>query len=586
MMSYRNKRKNKNFETQMLDIGRLPNLITGLLIFIETFYFSNLHFSDYTDYTNLMILIVPVSLMILMQFLIAPITNSILTKKISLMLDEEKKDLLDTEQRSLLLIKLLKCPSYIRTEVFSVFTISSALLILSYVFILKIDISFFTFTIVLLLLGSYESSIVAFNYSTILTSRYAGEIIKKGIDNKIIKDKKYLGYSYLRLIIFYIVINIVLINLVNFSYFIRSYYFEMDPKVFEIKFIILLSFNSLIVIVLSIMLTVKVYSSIKQINSTLESIINGETVEDLFLPTDLSSEIEYNIFFVNQILYNLSYIFQESVNMSNSIIQSSENIYRSAANMAENSSVQDNKIKNTSSSMNTAKDALHNITINIKEVGKNADAILDNVNKSRKLLTLSMIQIEEIAKANVDTINGIKILSDKIENVWSIVNTIDKIAEKTRIIAFNAELESLSAEENEEKFHIIATEIRTLAESVTKSTFEIRKRITQIQHSSDNLIISSEGGTEKINEGRELFNILNENFYNLKTSCEITSESTSNIQDVIQSQDNAIFQISSTLQQISLGFDDFTNAAKTTSDDSKKLKYIADQLSDIQSSGE
>ena len=586
MMSYRNKRKNKNFETQMLDIGRLPNLITGLLIFIETFYFSNLHFSDYTDYTNLMILIVPVSLMILMQFLIAPITNSILTKKISLMLEEEKKGLLDTEQRSLLLIKLLKCPSYIRTEVFSVFTISSALLILSYVFILKIDISFFTFTIVLLLLGSYESSIVAFNYSTILTSRYAGEIIKKGIDNKIIKDKKYLGYSYLRLIIFYIVINIVLINLVNFSYFIRSYYFEMDPKVFEIKFIILLSFNSLIVIVLSIMLTVKVYSSIKQINSTLESIINGETVEDLFLPTDLSSEIEYNIFFVNQILYNLSYIFQESVNMSNSIIQSSENIYCSAANMAENSSVQDNKIKNTSSSMNTAKDALHNITINIKEVGKNADAILDNVNKSRKLLTLSMIQIEEIAKANVDTINGIKILSDKIENVWSIVNTIDKIAEKTRIIAFNAELESLSAEENEEKFHIIATEIRTLAESVTKSTFEIRKRITQIQHSSDNLIISSEGGTEKINEGRELFNILNENFYNLKTSCEITSESTSNIQDVIQSQDNAIFQISSTLQQISLGFDDFTNAAKTTSDDSKKLKYIADQLSDIQSSGE
>ena len=137
----------------------------------------------------------------------------------------------------------------------------------------------------------------------------------------------------------------------------------------------------------------------------------------------------------------------------------------------------------------------------------------------------------EISDANLDTITGIKKLSEKIENVWGSINTIESIAEKTRIIAFNAELEASYAGENEEKFHIVANEIRRLASTITDSIKEIKERILAMQHSSDNLIITSEAGTQKVREGSDIYiNMVEEQFNEVKMSSDITAEAALKIQ--------------------------------------------------------
>ena len=110
----------------------------------------------------------------------------------------------------------------------------------------------------------------------------------------------------------------------------------------------------------------------------------------------------------------------------------------------------------------------------------------------------------EITDANVSTISGIRELGEKISGIWEIVKIINDIADQTRIIAFNAELEASSAGDSGKNFHIVANEVRRLAAGITKSVDQIKERITEIQHSSDNLIITSESGTEKIREGLEL----------------------------------------------------------------------------------
>ena len=107
------------------------------------------------------------------------------------------------------------------------------------------------------------------------------------------------------------------------------------------------------------------------------------------------------------------------------------------------------------------------------------------------------------------------------------------------------------------------------------STKEIKERITAIQHSSDNLIITSEGSTQKIREGSEFFVSLNEQFNELHLSSDITAESATEIQDSTNNQDNSFIEIDKTLREISKGFENFSNYAKQIMSAAEKIKTAA-----------
>ena len=75
-------------------------------------------------------------------------------------------------------------------------------------------------------------------------------------------------------------------------------------------------------------------------------------------------------------------------------------------------------------------------------------------------------------------------------------------------------MQAASAGEAGKNFHIVANEIRRLADNTMESTKDIKQRISDIQHSSDSLILASEGGTKKINEGFQLSVKLEDKFNN------------------------------------------------------------------------
>jgi len=57
---------------------------------------------------------------------------------------------------------------------------------------------------------------------------------------------------------------------------------------------------------------------------------------------------------------------------------------------------------------------------------------------------------------------------------------VDKLADQTRLLAFNAMLEAVSAGESGQRFRIVADEIRKLADDVTSSTTHIQDHIKEI----------------------------------------------------------------------------------------------------------
>ena len=82
-----------------------------------------------------------------------------------------------------------------------------------------------------------------------------------------------------------------------------------------------------------------------------------------------------------------------------------------------------------------------------------------------------------------------------------------------------------------------------------------------------------------------MLSTLEDDFNELKTSSEITSESAADIQQITNSQDSSFMQIMETLKQLSEGFDEFSQSAKTINSSSQNIKDIAERLNGIQDRG-
>ena len=268
-------------------------------------------------------------------------------------------------------------------------------------------------------------------------------------------------------------------------------------------------------------------------------------------------------------------------NTSAELFESVQNLSVSSQEITATSNEQAAAVKEIVSTMEDSDQLSKNIATRIEEVTKISNNTREVVQTGFNTVQESLGKMNEIRSSNSDTIEGIKALSEKIDSIWEIVNIINGIADQTKIIAFNAELEASAAGEAGKNFQIVATEIRRLADITMTSTSEIKGKINEIQHSSDNLIIASEEGTEHIREGGKLSGALQRIFEDVMSSAEISAESAEQISTSIKQQVSAFEQILLTLKQISGGIDNFVVSTKSTASSSMSLKEMADELKEL-----
>jgi methyl-accepting chemotaxis protein len=190
-------------------------------------------------------------------------------------------------------------------------------------------------------------------------------------------------------------------------------------------------------------------------------------------------------------------------------------------------------------------------------------------------------KMDEIKTSNMQTLNEIGELTMQISSIGEIIDIINNIANQTRIIAFNAELEASSAGAAGVSFRIVAEEIRRLANSTVDSLVGIKGRITEIQQSSGRLLASSEEGTGKINEGMKLSGDLNDIFMRIRMSAESTSGSADGISRILVEQNEAFDQIFMTLKQIAEGAEQVLASTRISGSEIGKLQTLIDGLKNV-----
>jgi len=232
-------------------------------------------------------------------------------------------------------------------------------------------------------------------------------------------------------------------------------------------------------------------------------------------------------------------------NISNTLTSTSEKTSHQSYTVAKASQL-------ASANVQTVAAASEELSASIQDLVKN---ISDTATATRKCTKSAQISQ-----------NYLKVLQVSVDEIDSVIQSINGVASQTNLLALNATIEAARAGEMGKGFAVVANEVKTLSSATNKMTEEIAKKISDIKISASDTIISMQDIMKQI---------------------ESVDERTTSISSAIEEQNASTAEISRSAQEASSCTSDVYNsigevqlAAKDTALSTEQLKNAADSLSE------
>lgn len=244
-------------------------------------------------------------------------------------------------------------------------------------------------------------------------------------------------------------------------------------------------------------------------------------------------------------------------------------------------------------SMNRQQDEVDQISTAITEMSASAAEVASNANETAS----SAQQANEEAKFGMEevknTVDSISRLSTHIEetsevirnlaqdsnDIGSILEVIQAIADQTNLLALNAAIEAARAGEQGRGFAVVADEVRSLASRTQDSVSEIQNMISRLQERAQSAVHVMTQSSEQTGNSVERSNTALGRLDSITRSVQHITEMNMHIASASSQQSVVAEEVSQIINKISVGTSEIAQETEQMSGSGQQLEQLANNLS-------
>lgn len=169
-------------------------------------------------------------------------------------------------------------------------------------------------------------------------------------------------------------------------------------------------------------------------------------------------------------------------------------------------------------------------------------------------------------------------LGKKSQQIGSVLEIINELAEQTNILAINATIEAAGAGELGRRFAVVADEIRKLADRVGGSTKDIRGLVDDVRAAVNATVMATETGSKAADAGTKQFEATASWFKQIASLVVTTSEVAREIELSTKQQSSAVEQVNLAVASVSQAARENEASSGQTLQTSSELNSLSKNL--------
>lgn len=228
---------------------------------------------------------------------------------------------------------------------------------------------------------------------------------------------------------------------------------------------------------------------------------------------------------------------QESVSISNRIVQSTQEVLRAGEGQLQSA-------EQTSTAMGEMAAGVQRIAESSSAVTELSQDSLVEVHRGSIAIRETIEQMKLIHQSASRSAEDMRTLEAYSQQIGNILTVITDITNQTNLLSLNASIEAARAGEQGRGFAVVANEVKKLSEQSSLAAADIGKLIQEVQASTARAVAEMNQGVQNVDRGSELINTAGQAF--------------TRISDMFQEVSNQIQEVSAASQQMSAGTEEVT----------------------------
>ena len=218
------------------------------------------------------------------------------------------------------------------------------------------------------------------------------------------------------------------------------------------------------------------------------------------------------------------------------------------------------------------------MTATVQEVAGNtglvraaAQAAKASATEGSAVVSRALDAMRDIARVVEDAAATVKTLGERSEQIGTVIQVIEDIADQTNLLALNAAIEAARAGEHGRGFAVVADEVRKLAEKTVRATREIGETVASIQAETRKAVEAIDQGIGSVRTGRDLGEKAGAAIQEIEGQVSQAAEQTHQIATATE-------ELSATVQEVAANMDEIARGVAQNTDAATQLARTADVL--------